>query len=216
MTRRGIVRALARRAVLVPHASRPFSMCPPRSANSTYRDGRPRSPSRDRGHGEMRERPPSESRSHAPMSTTSLAMESRRAAARVRIGEHQSVRGPHLPYRAMTLWIPPLPWQLWVNERWSPWPLPISALRSGNGRPRPHKHPSGGAPDLTVPEVRRQHPQRGDQDPLRMLLPHRPPAPTLPDRQLAQAPPQSDVAYPAETVAVEERPVSSRLIAWRR
>jgi hypothetical protein len=69
---------------------------------------------------------------------------------------------------------------------------------------------------VNVPEVCRQHLQGRDPDTLRLFLPYRAPAPTLPDRPLAQAPPQSDVAYPAETVAVEERPVSSRLIALRR
>jgi len=27
---------------------------------------------------------------------------------------------------------------------------------------------------LVIPDVRRQHPERGNQDPLRLLLPHRP------------------------------------------
>jgi hypothetical protein len=42
-------------------------------------------------------------------------------------------------------------------------------------------HPSGGLLGLTIPQVPRQHPQRCHQDPLCLLLPHRPPAPALPD-----------------------------------
>jgi hypothetical protein len=45
------------------------------------------------------------------------------------------------------------------HERRLRWPLPISALRSGSGRPKSHMPPSGGPPGLTGPAVRRQHPQ---------------------------------------------------------
>jgi hypothetical protein len=46
-------------------------------------------------------------------------------------------------------------------------------------------HPSGSPPRRTVPEVRRQHPERCDQNPSRFLLIHQPAAPALPDRPLA-------------------------------
>lgn len=39
------------------------------------------------------------------------------------------------------------------HERRSPWPLSISAPRSGSGRPRSHTHTSGGPLGLTVPQV---------------------------------------------------------------
>ena len=64
--------------------------------------------------------------------------------------------------------------------------------RSGSGRPRSHMHRSGGQSGLTVPEVHRQHPERRDQDSLRLLLPHRPSTPALPNRPLAHAPLQAD------------------------
>jgi hypothetical protein len=50
-----------------------------------------------------------------------------------------------------------------------------------------HQHPSGGLPGLPVPQLRRQHPQRRDQNPLRLFLPHRPAVPALSDRPLAHA-----------------------------
>jgi hypothetical protein len=50
------------------------------------------------------------------------------------------------------------------HDQRSRWQLPISALRSGSGRPRPREHPSGGPPGLPVPQVRRQHPERRNQD----------------------------------------------------
>jgi hypothetical protein len=63
----------------------------------------------------------------------------------------------------------------------------ISALRSGCGRPTSHKHPSGGPLGLTVPEVRRQQPQRCHEHALRLLLAYRPPAPPLADRRIAHS-----------------------------
>jgi hypothetical protein len=67
-------------------------------------------------------------------------------------------------------------------------PSPISALRSESGRPRSHKHPSGGPLGLTVLEVRREHPQSRNQDSLCLLLSHRPSAPALPHRPFAHSP----------------------------
>jgi hypothetical protein len=70
--------------------------------------------------------------------------------------------------------------------------LPLSALRSGSGRPSSHKHPLGGPPHLAVPEVRHQDPKRRNQNALGLFLAHRPTAPPLPDRPLTDAPLQPD------------------------
>ena len=53
-------------------------------------------------------------------------------------------------------------------------------------------HPQEASSGLTVPEVRRQHPERRDQNSLRLLLPHRPATPALPHRPLAHAALQAD------------------------
>jgi hypothetical protein len=58
----------------------------------------------------------------------------------------------------------------WGHARQSRRPLPTSALQSGSGRPRSHWPSSGGALGPTVPEVRCQHAERRDQNPLRLLL----------------------------------------------
>ena len=52
---------------------------------------------------------------------------------------------------------------------------------------------------------RRQHPERRDQNSLRLLLPHRPSTPALPDRPLADAPLQADDVPDAAARRAKER-----------
>ena len=102
--------------------------------------------------------------------------------------------------------------RLWGHERRSPWPLATSALRSGSGRPRSHKHPSGGPLGLAVPEVRRQHLKRREENPSRFLPIHGPTDLALANQPLRHA---SLVLLAQGGRRRASPPASARSVLWR-